>query len=156
MASFTTEDAAEVSALRAQVAELQAQLAQCRELPTVLKRTDQFLCKHLPRTDIGAGLFSADWQLAIFASVTFKRIFGLSQADLQADPKRWMQLIDKEDLPQVEAAISAAQPGKATESRKVETLLIASWGTSRPAILADWSARKFQPVTDVSPGVPGA
>ena len=116
MTTTTVESTTELAALRQRVAQLEAELAQSRELVASVHNFDRFVRCHLKGLGIGLGLFAADGRTASYISVTFEHVFGYSSDALLANPKLWMQSIDQDDLPRVMASIAEAQTGVNTET----------------------------------------
>jgi PAS domain S-box-containing protein len=103
--TFTTEPTAEIAALRARVAQLEAELSIRQPLIAGLENAEGTPRGYSPGPAIGMAVLSARSLEPEFLSLAIETILGQSREALYADPGLWLRLIEPRDLPQLRAKL---------------------------------------------------
>jgi PAS domain S-box-containing protein len=105
----------QTAALQQRIAELEAELAESRQLSASLRRVDAFVGRQFGPDRISLVAFSNDLATVLFVGECVEAVLGCTPAELESDASAWMRVVLPDDLPAVYQAIDAVVSGQPTE-----------------------------------------
>ncbi len=103
------------AALRQRIAELEAELAESRQLSASLRRVDAFIGTQFGADRITLITFSSDLGSVLFVGECVEAVLDCTADELRSDASAWMRSVAPDDLPALNEAVAAIGFGRPSE-----------------------------------------